>query len=443
MALVATCVYAAFAGPRLKGPSTDPHFLYQAEAFLQGSLELRRPPPHRNDWASYHELELASGETLRGVYTSSGRGGQLRRFRTLRGRTLLIEPSEVRRRSRHTFVSFPSFPAVLLMPFVAVLGTGVSDVWFTVLVAGLNVGLLFLFLELLTHRGHSLRSRRENLGLALVFAFGTVHFWCSVLGQVWFTALVVGVALHSLYLLAALDARHPWLAGLCLGLGMATRTPLAFASVFFAWQVLGPPAAGEPWGQRLRQLARFAAPVVAVGLTLMALNVARFGRPFEFGHTYLAEGSIDRIRDYGLFGLHFLPRNLAAAFVLLPSLSRSAPYLHLSRHGMSLFLSTPPFATLLLPPRRRVPLRRALVLAAACVALPLLLYQNTGHIQYGYRFSLDLTPLLFGLSALSDRRLGRWFWALALLGVAVNAFGAITFQRFDLLYDDHFPELSW
>ena len=54
---------------------------------------------------------------------------------------------------------------------------------------------------------------------------------------------------------------------------------------------------------------------------------------------------------------------------------------------------------MLLPPRRRVPLRRALVLAAACVALPLLLYQNTGHIQYGYRFSLDLTPLLFGLSA--------------------------------------------
>jgi hypothetical protein len=225
-------VYALFAWDRLGRPSTDPHFVLQAEAFLHGQLELTRRPPHQNDWSTIQELTLHDGQVLRGVYRSAGRAGQARRFETLRGKVLLVEQAMVQSSRTRTYVSFPSFPAVLMMPFVAGLGERFSDVTFTVVVAGLDVALLFLLLELLVRRGHSVRTRRENAALALLFAFGTVHFWCSVLGQVWFTALVVGVGLSVLYLMAALDARHPWLAGAALGLGMATRTPLAFASLF-------------------------------------------------------------------------------------------------------------------------------------------------------------------------------------------------------------------
>ena len=442
--LVCSSVYALFAWERLLGPSTDPHFILQAEAFLQGSLELTRSPPHGNDWASYHELVLEDGRVLRGVYRSSGRGGQSRRFRTFDGRTLIMDRSMVRKSRKHSFVSFPCFPAVLMMPFVALLGRHFSDVVFTVVLAGLNIGLVFLLLELLVHRCHSSRTRRENLLLSLLFAFGTAHFWCSVLGQVWFTALVLGVTLSTLYLMAALDGRHPWLAGLCLGMGMATRTPLAFMSVFFLLQLLfaeGRHCRGS-WVEKGKLLLRFSTPVLLIGAALMAMNFARFGDPFEFGHSYLAGGSIERIKYYGLFGLRFVPRNLAAAFILLPALSRSWPYLRISRHGMSLLLSTPPLVYLLRPGRQHSSLLRMLWVTALVVALPLLFYQNTGHIQFGYRFSLDLTSLMIAALALGSRPLGKLFWVLALLGVAVNTFGAVSFKRFDLFYDDHFPELS-
>jgi hypothetical protein len=93
---------------------------------------------------------------------------------------------------------------------------------------------------------------------------------------------------------------------------------------------------------------------------------------------------------------------------------------------MSLFLTTPLFAFLLWP-RERPRLHRILWLTAAATALPGFLYQNTGYVQFGYRFSLDWTPHLFALLALGGRPMDRGFWAAGLAGVAVNAWGAIAF----------------
>jgi hypothetical protein len=94
---------------------------------------------------------------------------------------------------------------------------------------------------------------------------------------------------------------------------------------------------------------------------------------------------------------------------------------------MSLFVTTPLFA-LLLWPRARPRLHLALWLTAAATALPGFLYQNTGYVQFGYRFSLDYTPYLFLLLALGGRPMRGGFAALALTGVAVNTWGALVFR---------------
>jgi len=57
------------------------------------------------------------------------------------------------------------------------------------------------------------------------------------------------------------------------------------------------------------------------------------------------------------------------------------------------------------------------------------LYQNTGWLQFGYRFSNDFAVFLFAMLAVGGFRLGRTFWVLGAVGVAVNAFGALTFER--------------
>lgn len=435
----AFAVYGGLAWDRMLGASSDPHYAWLANAWLHGSLELVDKPPHKNDWASYQELELKDGRTVRGVYRSPGHGGAARRFETLDGPVLLIDRKQVKRSKSRYFVSFPPFPALLLLPFVALVGLRTNDVLFTILVAALNVVLIHVLLRRLARAGVSPRSEREDLALTLVFGLGTAHLWCGVLGQVWFTGLVVGVACSCLFLLSV-EARRPWLAGLALAAALATRPSLAFLSVYYPLRLLWTDSGWDLSGLRSKALevARAAAlPLVTLGL-LLVHNQLRFAHPLEFGHSYLAGGSIQRIAWHGLFSPRFVPKNLVAAFVLWPRLQPSSPFIVVSRHGMSMLLTTPVLLWLLRPLRRPA-LHRAAWVAVACVAAPALLYQNTGYEQFGYRFILDYLPLLMLLLAIGGRRLGALFWVAVAWAVAVNAFGAVVFKRFSVFFDDHFP----
>jgi len=119
---------------------------------------------------------------------------------------------------------------------------------------------------------------------------------------------------------------------------------------------------------------------------------------------------------------------VAVAFTLLPELSSRPPYVQISGHGLALWFTTPVLA-LVLWPRDKGPLQRPLWLCVALVALPSLLYQNSGWFQFGYRFSLDYLVLLIALLAVGGRPLTRPVKALIIAGVVINLFGAITFDR--------------
>lgn len=431
-------VFTGFAWDRVGKPSTDPHFVYLANAMLDGTLELQRSPPHGNDWASFEWMRLRSGQELEGVWLDR----RTRRFQTLDGQVYVVDASEVdpgQHRTRY-FVSFPPAPAVLMIPLAAISGYDVDDVTFTIFFAALNVALCFVVLQVLSRDGPSGRSRADNLWLTVLFGFGTVHLWCAVLGQVWFTALVVGATFTLLYILAAREARHPVWAGLFLAAGFATRTPILFGAVYFVGWVMFPEGRLRRggWGEAARKLALFAVPCLVVGALLLWANEARFGSWTEFGHTYLAAGQIDRIRRFGLFNIHFLSKNLSAALTLLPRFQPEAPYVLVSRHGMSLLMTTPVLGYLLWPRVRETASERlyhgVTWAAVVAMALPGLLYQNTGYEQFGYRFSLDYTAFLVMLLALGQRRLSWWFKALVIAGIVVNAFGAITFKRYEVFY---------
>ena len=104
-----------------------------------------------------------------------------------------------------------------------------------------------------------------------------------------------------------------------------------------------------------------------------------------------------------------------------------APF-QINAHGLPLWLTSPFFAWAIWP-KRTGRLFWTLALTALCVAAPSLLYQNSGWIQFGYRFSNDFAPFVMIMIAVGDRRLTAPFWALGAAAVAVNAFGALTFQR--------------
>lgn len=378
------------------------HFALQAEAWVGGRLDLGGPPPA---YAGMNDFSRFEGRW---------------------------------------YVPFPSFPAVLLVPSVLLSGSAEAtrDGRIFVLLAGIAPAVLFLALEKLRRLERSARSERQNLALALLFAFGSVYFFSAEQGTVWYAAHVVAAGLAALYLLFALDAERPLLAGIALGLGFATRTPLLFALPLFVSELWrrclpadfctldAPREAVQKLDRRAfaRGLALFLAPVAAVLLLTLWHNQARFDDPFEVGYRYLEVVWRGRIEKWGLFSYHYLGRNLAVALTSLPWLGDPNTAFRLSAHGLALWVTTPAYLWVLWPKVRRAP-HLALAVTTIAVALPTLFYQNTGWVQFGYRFSNDYAVFLFALLAIGGRRLGVAFWSLAALSVALNGFGALTFNR--------------
>jgi hypothetical protein len=487
--MVSLTVLALFSWDRLKQPSPNFHFVDLAHSFLSGRLDtdtprirnlgqiealkdnedtpkgyyeaLLRVPRHGhreqylswNDWSSYRILTLrgAAGEVRQGVFpwgniTSKADPNYKKRndFHDLNGSVYHIICSRDVKSGCHGnkkeqvkyHVSFPPGPAILMMPLVAVQGYHVHDVWFTLFFAALCALLLFVLLQSLTRRGHCDRSRNDNLWLTALFIFGTVFFFSSIRGEVWFTALIVGVAFHIAALYCLIDMRRPLLAGVFVAFAMATRTPLAFLCVLplLLVAVHQSKLRRKGWKKAIIRLAFFAAPVAAALAALMWYNYARFENVFEFGHTFLQDGQRNNVRLHGLMSGWFFSPNLNAAITNSPVLTLEGDsFLKITLHGLGLLWTTPVLFLLFVSPKRSW-LFKALCITAVVVALPGLFYQNTGWKQFGYRFGLDWLPLLVVAFAVGGRQLTWRVKALIVFGIVVNAVGALTFDRFHQFY---------
>ena len=82
--------------------------------------------------------------------------------------------------------------------------------------------------------------------------------------------------------------------------------------------VAGSDARRQWWAFALGKVARFAAPIMVIAAAAATYNYVRFSSLTEFGHSYLQVRQQQQIEQFGLFNLHYLARNLAVAFTLLP-----------------------------------------------------------------------------------------------------------------------------
>ena len=410
--VVSLFALACFSGPRFLRQSAAPHFVYQAKAFLEGRLDVDPEVlPNLEDWACVREAGAAK-----------------------RRCTGPVLPTD------RWYVSFPAFPAVVMLPFVAVNGYQLNDTSFGVILGALAITLFYVMARSLVRRGELHRTEQEALVLAGVLGFGTLFFSCAIRGEVWFLAEVMGVVLTCLYLQAATGAARPVLAGALWSMATLTRTPLVFTGLYFLLEVLtaGPTGRLEQLRVALRQPRRWLRPVLLftagaapLALLAMAFNVARFGSPGEFGHSFLYDNRVNAdIDTHGLFSPVYLARNLEAAFLMLPRVQVSPFRLGYDPRGLSM-LVTMPWLVLLVFPRTRPRLHWPVWLTVAVTALPGLFYQNTGYMQFGFRFSLDYIPylvLLLGLSGWSFRK--PLVQALIGAAVVVNTWGALAFKGY-------------
>ncbi|MEO5986525.1 MAG: hypothetical protein ABIW50_06440 [Candidatus Limnocylindria bacterium] len=315
---------------------------------------------------------------------------------------------------------FPPMPAIVLLPFVAVFGPTFDQGIATALFGGANVGLAWILL-----RGVGV-APSPAAWLSAVLAVGSVHWWVAGTGTVWLHAQVVAVFFALLALILATSRRWPLLAGVLLGMAAASRLPMGLTLPLYLALYLGaglPAAVDGRWQTGRRAAITFVAGLAVPAVAVAAYNLARFGTPLEFGYA-LIPGVLDEPwYAQGLLAVDYIPRHLHLVFMRGFDYVDLAPWFRPNWNGTSLLLTTPVLLWLI-KARGAVPLAGWAWLAVGLGLLPDLLHGAPGFAQFGYRYVLDVLPvMLLMLGWVFRDRISIEARAAILIGIAVNAYG--------------------
>jgi hypothetical protein len=408
--ILAFIFYGSSAGLKITQQSKTPQYVYLADSFLQGRINLLVLPE------STYDLILFKGKW----YVPGG-----------------------------------ITPALLLLPFVAVFGKTFSDIVFGVFIGALNVALMYSLLSSLVEKTST------RIWLIVLFAFGTVHWWLASVGSVWFNSQLVALLFMILFVRDAIQNK-PWLAGLWLGLAFLSRPPTIFSALFYLLIVFSRERAIQPI---LKKLIPFGSMLIGSVAIMLTYNYLRFGNPMDFGYAYVrgSNALITTFARSGGFSTQYMPCNIYVSLLgtpnidlpLLPGVNEVCSYLEPISHdfgkpskffnplGMSIFLTTPALLLIF-----RAKLRDDLVIPAWAgligILIPLWMYHATGWVQFGYRYTTDFMVFLFILLSRAVKQAGILEKILIGLSVIMGATGLylMYYMTFGLIWHEMFMDMA-
>jgi len=371
--VLAFVLYFLSAGPT-SGSSSTPQYVYLAYSFLHGKLHLIQTP------SNLHDLILYKG---------------------------------------YWFVPGAMAPALVLLPFVAIWGLKTGDIWFGMVVGAFNVMMIYDLLGRINPQTGFPHQIRPTLRawLTVLFAAGTAHWYLSSLGSVWFNANILAVTFMILLVRETVNNKNAWLAGIWLGLAALSRPTTLFGVSFYLTYV---GLKSKSWRQFILKSIPVALILSIIIAVMFLYNYLRFHNPFDFGYGYI-QGSATLMAAYAKYG-GFNPVYFPCDFYIsvfgtpnvlgymAPGIKLFCGYLLPFRQpfenawvaitpiGMSIFFVTPAFAYIF-KARSRDPLIVAAWIGLISVLIPLWMYHNTGAVQFGYRYILDVLVFMVILLA--------------------------------------------
>ncbi|MDR7520973.1 MAG: hypothetical protein QN168_00770 [Armatimonadota bacterium] len=343
------------------------HFVYMAQAFLEGRTDLRNLP------AYYHDV-IRIGDRV--------------------------------------YAPFPPVPAVILLPVVAVHGERTDQGRVGQILSAAAVA---IFVAGLRRLGFG-SPVRWFAGAAL--AFGSVLWPAAAIGTTWFFAQEVVVLATALLVWELAGGARPLALGALVTAAWLTRLSMLPAVPVLALVV---------WRRhrRARPVLTFLAANGVGVLVYLTYNYLRFGDPLQSGYPLLSMGApnAEAAARWGFFHLRFVPEHLYAMLFRAPELVDRPPFLRPSPWGMSLVFTSPVIVRLLFPQGDRRAWWPWAVLVAS-LAIPMLPYFSVGWVQFGYRYSLDWWAFLLVMLASALGPAPRTVdLALLAAGIAMNALG--------------------
>ena len=327
------------------------------------------------------------------------------------------------------FVVPPPVPAILMMPVVAVAGFDTNQTIISYIFGAANVSLAFLAASCIT------RSRKVQIWTAVMFGFGTIHWWVASNGGVWMFSQTISVTFLFIAIILSFKKAHPLLTGLSLGASYWTRLPTILSFPFFMAMYFDEWYRSDSTQSIIRRINL--KPLIYMGLGAgifvvfnAVYNYLRFDTPFDISY-YLIPGIFEeRWYQSGIFDISYFPRHLKIIFARLPNFSGEFPYVTPSWNGLAIWITTPAFIFAL-----RAGIRSKMAigcwLSILLIAFVDFCHGTWGFQQFGYRFAVDFYPFLFLLTVkgIGDRI--RWYHiALIVIGILVNLWGVLWIYKF-------------
>ncbi len=334
------------------------------------------------------------------------------------------------------YVSFPSVPALVMLPLTLIFGNNTPSG----LVTGCYLLGSYIAAYFLARRW---RHPRESVFLGLFMTLGCSMLDLSLSGGVWYQAQLLAFLLVTCCALGMTgESPAGWAAGLgCLALSVGCRPfqaaffPFALVMLFHKlmereraraeWVGYAP-----RWHKALVGMLPYLIFPLIVALALGWYNYARFGNPLEFGHNYLPEFTRDP--ETPQLALKYIPLNLQR-------LSKW-PYFNNGRlefpkfDGFQPWLANPLLLTAAIAiviklVRHRWDRFDTLILFGIVLeTFLILLHKTMGSWQFGARYMADLIPMVYLLQLRGRERLARWEVPIGIFAIAFNLYGTIVFH---------------
>lgn len=314
------------------------------------------------------------------------------------------------------YLQWGFLPAIFLIPFQLILGRFIPTFYINLFFSSLNVVVFYLLLLQLKKDFFPRLSLRSIILLLVLFAFGTTHFYVGTLGGVWHVSQMTSFffGLLATYIIFKKKRKMVDYA-ICAILysitliGRPTEFLLIFLPIFlFMWDFLNKRENLFEKSSLLKKgIIIFGLPVILFGSIFLFYNYLRFENIFQFGYSYLKDETGLIKQSHGVSSIGNIPRNMWYMFFEIPSLSfQNGLQLHFNLNGNSIFFLTPPFLTIFLafPIKKKDnkyeidPYVLSLWITSIISIIPVLMHFSSGWMQFGYRYSLDITPLLILLS---------------------------------------------
>jgi hypothetical protein len=316
------------------------------------------------------------------------------------------------------YLYWPPVPALVYIPFSLAWGTNTPDDTIIAAIGAINSMLLIILLALFSRRfGLNLPDYVIAL-LAVFWAFGTVHFYVSMVGSVWFFSQVLAQSFLMLSIIFALKQgllQNILISGAFFALAAYTKNDVVFAGFFLA-AVFAAKQSRLNIKSAVKATAVFLMPFILLSGLNMWYNKARFNDPLYNGinHHKMASNFMEDFKTYGYMSLHYVPRNVLYEVIKPMKIKFSWPIIIFDGDGFGFLWASPVFFLIfpaayffflnIIGKNKRLARSDLIIMAGAAVsaffiALTIFLIMGTGWVQFGSRYSIDyqFMLLLFGL----------------------------------------------